>query len=138
MSEIISTEEYTRRIQVWCAKGRAYDQLPKKRRDRWILLHAIRRAFSGDDVLSEAEVNERLRKWLAGVGQSIRVDAIMIRRELIDGGFLERDAAGREYRASRRFERILRFEPGVEELDIAELIESRSAERDEQRRSRQP
>jgi len=123
MSETITAEEYASRLRVWCGKGRAYDQLPSKRRDRWILYHAICREIAPDAVLSEPEINDRLRNWLAGTGWSLeKIDIALIRRELIEKGFLTRDPAGREYRRSGRHEKDFTFEPGVEELDPATIL----------------
>ena len=134
MGDVITTEEYASRLRVWCGKGRSYHQLPSKRRDRWILYHVICREISPDEVLTEPEVNDRLRQWLTGTGRTLeRVDIALIRRELIDGGFLERDPAGREYRRSRRFERIFTFEPGVEELDPTTILEAHRTRRESAR-----
>lgn len=124
MSEIITMEEYTSRLRVWCDSERAYDQLPRKWRDRWILYHVICRGIAADEVLAESEINDRLRNWLAGLGRPLqRIDIALIRRELIEKGFLERDPAGREYRRSRRHERSFAFEPGVEGIDPAAVLD---------------
>ena len=131
MSEIITAEQYTSRLRVWCRKDRAYDQLPSKWRDRWILYHAICREIPPDEVLSEPDVNDRLRNWLAGTGSPLgKIDIALIRRELIEKGFLERDPAGREYRRSARHEKNFTFESGVDELDPTAILEGKSRDGD--------
>jgi hypothetical protein len=125
MTEVITAEEYASRLRVWCGKGRSYDQLPSKRKDRWILYHAICREITPDEVLTEPGINEWLRNWLTGIGSPLqRIDIALIRRELIEKGFLQRDPAGREYRRSGRHERDFTFEAAVEKLDPNVIIES--------------
>ena len=119
---MITAEHYAKRYVLWCGRGQSYDQLPRRQRDRWILLHAISRQFSADDVLSEKEVNQRIQDWLLGPGSTMHVDRVSIRRELIDGGFLQRDPAGKEYRRASGYERVFGFEPDVEKLDLPELV----------------
>jgi hypothetical protein len=47
---------------------------------------------------SEREVNERLREQLAGPTRCLGTDHVELRRWLVDGGWLQRDGFGREYR----------------------------------------
>ena len=110
LSPSITQEEYERRSRVWFADGRAYDHLPKRARDRWIVLHALADAIPGAGTLSEREVNQRIQGWLEGPGKSFFVDHVALRRELVDWGFLDRDAAGLEYSRSRRYQRRQAFE----------------------------
>jgi hypothetical protein len=125
VNQEITAEEYASRLRVWCRKDRAYDQLPSKRRDRWILYHAICRGIGAEEVLTEPGINAWLRDWLAGVGRSLqKIDIALIRRELIEKGFLQRDPAGREYRRSDRHLREFGFEPEVENLDAGAIVEN--------------
>ena len=123
MSEVITADEYAKRYLVWCGRGKSHDLLPTRRKDRWILLHAISRQFSPDEILSEKEVNERIEEWLSGPGKTMHVDHVWIRRELIDGRFLERDPAGKEYRRDSGYQWMFSFAPEVESLDLAALVE---------------
>ena len=42
--------------------------------------------------------------------RALLLDAVTLRRALVDEGFVDRDPAGRDYRASRRHERFVRFD----------------------------
>jgi hypothetical protein len=50
-------------------------------------------------VLSEREVNEKLKAALAGAVCWLGTDHVELRRWLVDAGWLTRDGYGREYRA---------------------------------------
>ena len=123
MSQIISKEDYQSRFAVWCGRDKEFSSLPSKRKDRWILFHAFMRTLSGDGPWTEKQINEAIRDWLAGPGRCLHVDHVWIRRELIDGGFLARDAAGTEYQRADRFRRQFDFAPAVEAIDLDALIE---------------
>ncbi|HYM82283.1 MAG TPA: DUF2087 domain-containing protein [Candidatus Limnocylindria bacterium] len=117
----IEARDYARRLRVVLGPGGA-GGFPRRQRDRWILLHAIARAFREDDALTEKAATARIQDFLLGAGSRLELDAVSLRRALVDEGFVDRDPAGRDYRASRRFERRVRFEgamPGVDEALVA-------------------
>ena len=99
--EVIVADESARRLRAILGHGAA-GGMPRRRRDRWILLHAIARAFGPDDRLSEKEATGRIQDFLLGPGAHLEVDAVSLRRALVDEGFVDRDPAGRDYRASFR------------------------------------
>lgn len=105
MKEPITAEEYERRSRVWFAEGRAYVYLPRRPRDRWIVLHALASSLPKDRALSEKEVNAAIQAWLGGQGKTFYIDHVSLRRELVDGGFLERDPAGHSYTRSDGYRR---------------------------------
>jgi hypothetical protein len=109
----IASDECDRRLRRILGPG-ATGGFPRKRRDQWILLHAIARAFSHDDRLSEKEATARIQDFLLGPGENLLLDAVTLRRALVDEGFVDRDPAGRDYRASRRHERFVRFEGALD------------------------
>jgi len=117
MTETITIQEFQSRLRVWCREGRRYDQLPSKRRDRWILYYSLVRSIGETETLDEPEINERIRMWLAGIGKNLEIDPVTIRRELIDGGFLERDRAGTAYKRSDRYLKTFEFDPRIDDLD---------------------
>jgi tRNA(adenine34) deaminase len=49
---------------------------------------------------TEAEVNERLKRWLAEGGSMLATDHVELRRWLVDMRLVERDGYGRSYRRS--------------------------------------
>lgn len=84
--------------------------MPRKRDDRFILLHALAQHFvGGAGAWTERQVTEVIQDWLLGPAAFLESDAVTLRRALVDEGFLARDAAGSRYVASTRYERSVRF-----------------------------
>lgn len=55
-------------------------------------------SIPGATVLTERDVNDVLRAWLAGPGAMLSTDHVELRRWLVDLRLVERDDYGREYR----------------------------------------
>ncbi len=106
----IGGDEYARRIRALLARGGLTRTLPRRQRDRWIVLHAIAERFAADDRLSEIDANARIADFLLGPGRFLEIDRASLRRELVDEGFIDRDPAGNSYRRSRRHERRVVFD----------------------------
>lgn len=68
--------------------------IPAKRTTRLVVLAALATCFDTEHTYSEAEVNAILLRF--------HDDYCYLRRELVDGGFLERIASGSEYRRACR------------------------------------
>ena len=133
MIETIAASEFAERFIALCARGGAGRDLPRRRRDRWILLRAIQSRLASPVPLDEREVTARIQDWVLGPGQDFAVDAVTLRRALVDEGFLDRDPYGREYVVSRRHESTVRFEepPADLEARLASFRESDRRRRDE-------
>jgi hypothetical protein len=65
--------------------------------DRALSLALAACAIEPGRPLREDEVNQRLGKWLADVGQLLRTDHVELRRWLVDAGFVARDDWGHAY-----------------------------------------
>ena len=110
----VSAEEYARRIRALLGRGGLSHALPRRERDRWIVLHAIARRFPPSELLSEPDANARIADFLLGPGRHLEIDRVSLRRALVDDGFLDRDPAGHSYRPSSRHERRVQFEEAPE------------------------
>jgi hypothetical protein len=106
--DTIAPDESARRLRAILGPGCA-GGLPRRRRDQWILLHEIAHAFRPDERLTEKEATGRIQDFLLGPGAHLELDAVSLRRALVDEGFVDRDPAGRDYRASVRHQRFVRF-----------------------------
>jgi len=115
VSERVPAAELVERFVTLCTRGGAARDWPRKRRDRWILLRALQAQLPSP--ANEREVTARIQDWLAGAGRDFAVDAVTLRRALVDEGFLDRDDYGREYRVSTRHEKIVTFEDLPVDLD---------------------
>jgi hypothetical protein len=62
-----------------------------------LLLASAGGAFGVDEALTEYQVNDRLKGWLAGPGAMLAVDHVELRRWMVDNGVLARDGYGRVY-----------------------------------------
>jgi hypothetical protein len=107
--ERVAAFDYARRIRALLGRGGLRHALPRRRRDLWIILHAVARRFEEGEVLNETEANARIAGFLHGAGHHLEIDRVTLRRALVDEGFLDRDPSGRDYRFSHRHERHVVF-----------------------------
>ena len=105
----IGPDEYARRIRALLGRGGLSHSLPRRERDRWILFHAIAQRFGPGELLGEREANARIGDFLLGPGQHLEIDRAMLRRALVDEGFIDRDPSGASYRPSDRHRRRVEF-----------------------------
>lgn len=68
-----------------------------RQHDFSVVLAAAALAFDDGATYTEAEVNERLKAWLADPGAMLGTDHVELRRRLVDMRLLERDGYGRGY-----------------------------------------
>jgi hypothetical protein len=76
-------------------RGVALGGLPRAEQD--LALAWVWAGLAGS-TMSEPQVNEALRQQLAGAAAFLATDHVELRRWLVDGGWLQRDGFGREYR----------------------------------------
>ena len=99
---------------------------PTRPEDEQLLLLLAARRFEPRREYREAEVNQRLREWLASFVAPFGVDHVTLRRRLVDTGLLLRDAAGSSYWTMRRV-------PGID-IDPARVLTEVREERAERKR----
>ena len=129
--EPIGRDEYAKRIEDLCARGGRHP-VPRRARDRAILLHALARAFAGGKEHTEKQVDARIQAWLLQTGRSLETDHVALRRALIDDGFLAREPRGSAYRSSTRYKSLWTFDPEVSRVDPEVVVadaQARAAER---------
>ncbi len=118
----ITADEFSQRLARLCLTAAGVD-LPRKHRDRQILLHSVALCLSPDRFYSERELNREILLWLSEVGMKLEVDHAALRRYLIDDNYLERAADGSSYRRSRSRCADL-FASDVDELDPRAIVEN--------------
>ncbi len=72
-----------------------------RQHDFGVVVAAAALAFDDGATYTEAEVNERLRAWLADPGAMLETDHVELRRLLVDTRLLDRDGYGRAYVRAR-------------------------------------
>lgn len=71
--------------------------LPKKPFDRHILYLSAALGIEPQRSYTESELNDVLQDWTARFGERWGLDHAVLRRALVDEGYLRRDSAGRSY-----------------------------------------
>ena len=116
----VDRREFEARLSAICG-GRVMI-LPRKQRDRHILFRAIAQTLESRSPYSERELNGSLREWVASIGLDASVDCVSLRRYLVDCGYLLRDRAGRLYTVRINGNETVRFDSGIEALDVVDFL----------------
>lgn len=110
-------------------------QLPRFGAELEMLLALAHAALETGGALSEPQVNERLKGWLATFCAEHGVDHVTFRRYLADLRFLIRDVAGTSYRF--RIERARQvLDPRAMALEPGRLLEEVRRERSARKQAR--
>ena len=133
----VTVAEFTHRLTTLCLQSRG-SALPRRRRDRHIVLRSVVLTLDPDTRYRETEVNVRLEEWLAGVGSGFVIDHVSLRRELVDMGYLVRDAAGTGYRVAAGERAAIHFDSGVARIDPVALVAAAQEEREQRRKKHLP
>ncbi len=80
------------------------------------------------EQLSEKEVNEKLKVWVKIVGDSIHIDHVTLRRELVDRGYLTRNADGSSYQVTQPEPYPGLFDEAINQLDIKQELDAAQEE----------
>ncbi|HYD78182.1 MAG TPA: DUF2087 domain-containing protein [Paucimonas sp.] len=93
------------------------------------------RCIGADAVVSEKAFTQALAAWLGGTGAMLKIDAVELRRTLVDLQFILRDSYGREYRRNPDFP--ARFDAPCRALAAVDLDAAARAARnaEDERRS---
>ncbi len=127
--EAITKQEFTSRLVQLCV-GSGLRGIPRKIRDRHILLKSIMLTLELKREYAEHELNEELKTWLREVGTTIRrLDHVNLRRLLVDQEYVGRSRDGSRYWVAMGSRYQALFAPDVDDVDVRGLI---SAAREEQ------
>ena len=119
--EQIDNVYFKKKIVDLCARSITVG-MPKKIRDRHVLLKGVALSFEKAKQYSENDVNDTIRNWLNNIGEKIQIDHVSIRRELIDSGYLNRTADGSTYQLGTEPAAEVSFENAVNDLDVSEIV----------------
>ena len=87
-----------------------------------LVLAAAGCAVAPGETLSERDVAERLRSFLAGAGAMLAVDHVELRRWLVDNGVLVRDGFGRAYTRGEPREAVALAMDELAGADLAAIV----------------
>lgn len=133
--KIITREEFEKRLVELFAQNRI-SQYPRKRRDRHILLKSIIMTLSNGKDYTEAEINEEIKAWLAGMHEPRGLDHVALRRYLVDEGYVDRSRNGSRYWVIEPGPSPRWFEPDVDTVDVFKVVEEAKEDFDKSRRKR--
>ncbi|MBD3348998.1 MAG: DUF2087 domain-containing protein [Candidatus Eisenbacteria bacterium] len=131
-STAIAAPEFRQRVADLCLGG-VGPGLPRRRRDRHILLKAAAMELGQGREYAEGVVNRVLESWLEALGPAVRMDHVSLRRYLIDEGYVVRDNAGSVYRVRAAGAQPEEFESEVESLDALEIVRRALTDRERRR-----
>ncbi len=124
-SDAITADEFKKRLFELCSLS-GLSGLPRKSRDRHILLKSVALLLDKTQEYSEGEINQVLQAWLTDVGRSIEIDHVELRRRLIDHEYLGRSKDGSRYWVAVWSRLQMAFEREIEEVDVPLLIKQSS------------
>jgi hypothetical protein len=131
--EKITGDEFKKKLVDLCVRSNL-EYLPRKIKDRHILLKSAVLVFEPGRKYSEKEINDKLKLWLEKVNKNARINYVMLRRLLIDEEYLTRKMDGSKYSVNISNTLQNMFEPGVEKMDIFEIIDKARQEIEDRRK----
>jgi hypothetical protein len=133
MQSTMNVEEFTRRLEALCARGSGREW-PRKLPDQHVLLKSVALLLDSQRDYDEQALNERLETWCEDVGHNIVTDYVAVRRYLVDLGYVQRDAAGHNYRLNP--DKVSeQFDPAVDALDPAAIVAEAQRRAEERKRA---
>ncbi|MFQ6030482.1 MAG: DUF2087 domain-containing protein [Dehalococcoidia bacterium] len=117
----ISLAEFQKRLVTLCVQS-GNTGLPRKQRDRHILLKSVTLTFDRTRQYAEEEVNQKLLSWLRDIGSVIKLDHVILRRVLVDEEFLGRSPGGSRYWVAVMSRKQIPFDPAIDDLDVPQLV----------------
>lgn len=117
----ITGEEFKKRLIDLLVKTR-FQGLPRKDRDKHIILKSIALRLDAEKDYTSSEINEELRSWLGRVADTDSGDHVALRRELVDEGYLSREPDGSQYKLAPSGESRIGFDDSVEAIDILAVV----------------
>jgi hypothetical protein len=131
--EKITSDEFRKRILDLCVRSNL-EFFPRKKKDRHILLKSIVLTFDSDRKYTEKEINEKLKKWIEKVNRCSRINHVVLRRALVDDGYLLRKADGSAYSLNISNEITDRFEPEVDKVDTFQVVSDARKDAEDRRK----
>jgi len=119
--DTINPEAFSRRLVNLCLRMQL-PGLPRKRRDRAILLKSITLLLDPGKRYTQREFDEVLKSWLHEIGRRLKTDHAALRRHLVDAGFVRRTPDGSAYQIESSSRLRVPFAAEVDALDVRAII----------------
>jgi hypothetical protein len=132
--ERITPEQFEKRLVDLCVSG-GLTGLPRRPVDREILYTGVLATLPRDRTYTQEALNAELGSWLVRIAESLEVDHVTLRREMVDRGFLVREPDGSRYRAVVPDWWSTAFDEAVLEVDVSEVVERGRDQRQRRKRA---
>jgi hypothetical protein len=117
----ISKDLFIKRFTTLCIKSGS-SEFPKDERDQHIMLKSAMIQIGPGGPFSEKEINDRLESWVTEICQIPNVDRVMMRRRLVDTGYLKRATDGSSYEIAAPGAQSQTFDEEIDQLDLLEVL----------------
>jgi hypothetical protein len=131
--QIVTQEYFIKRISDLCLRS-GMSGLPKDDVDQQILLKSVALSFGQTGVLTEQEVNEKLKFWINRISQIKDLDHSALRRWMVDAGYLTRNKDGSNYQIAAGLRPQL-FDAAVEAVNVQETVNAALEEKERRKRA---
>jgi len=120
---LIKKNEFKKRLENLYVRSGVL-KLPRKPRDRHILLKSIALILDKNREYTQPEINAAIGSWLSYAVCETNIDHVWLRRQLVDAGYISRDRSGKSYRLSSDYTDMITFEPSIEQIDPFKVIKN--------------
>ncbi len=134
MVDTVTVHEFSKRLTDLCVKS-GISGLPRKRRDRHILLKSVSLTLDKTAEYTEQEIYQKLTDWLGEIGTSLRLDHVELRRRLVDEEYLGRARDGSRYWVALSSRIHIPFDPDIEATDVRRLVHEGRSEIERRKRN---
>ena len=121
--QFITKTYFIKRLGDLCLRSGA-SGFPKDLKDQHILLKSTILLFGEKGSYSEQEINQKLEDWVRNISRIKDLDRVTLRRRLVDTGYLIRSADGSKYQVAQPGPKSEWFDPEIDQLDVAQVIEN--------------
>ena len=119
--DMLTVEQFEERMAELCLRS-GVAGLPRKPRDRHILLKSVVLTLDHEREYTEREIRDKLAYWLVDIYTSAELDHVTLRRLLVDTGYLARTSDGSSYKVADPASAEEIFAPEVDTVDVYEAI----------------
>jgi hypothetical protein len=116
----INSKEFKERVVDLCLKSGS-SGLPRKARDRHIVLKSVAMTLDPHRAMTAEEVDNAIERWAWVVAQRLEVDRVTLRRGLVHEGYLNCDRNGLFHARSDLGPTAPGFSATVEELNVVDV-----------------
>ena len=129
----MSGEFFIKRLSDLCLRS-GLSGFPANENAQHILLKSVVLTIEGAGTFTEKEIDEKMKYWIESISRFKEIDHVMLRRLLVDAGYVTRNRDGSCYRVSPIDPRPELFDDSVEQIDVAASVQTAREEIDRRKK----